>query len=225
MIPLGVLASANARGAPAPPAFDPYWANVVSLLHFDGANNGTTFTDEAGLLAWTAAGGATTTTAAAKYGAGGGQFHPNGARITSSAGIPGGMPGDFTIEAWVYPTDMVVGAIARWATSNRAIYLNTGATVAWYTGTTMNNLTGALSTNTWHHIAVVRQSGSIKVYVDGASTGATYIDSTDLSTAFTVGGDAFNQESKANLDEFRVTKGIARYTSNFSPPSGPFPNS
>lgn len=202
---------------------DPYWANVVSLLHFDGASGGTTFTDQASMT-WTASSGATTQAAAAKFGSAGGRFTPNGACITSGSAISGGMPGDFTIEAWVFPTAAGTCALCRWATSNRSIYINS-AQVAWYNGASMASLSGVMSLSTWHHVAVVRQSGTIRAYVDGVSSGATLVDATNLSTTFTVGGDTFNQELAGDMDEFRITKGVARYTSSFVPPTAPFPNS
>jgi hypothetical protein len=81
--------------------------------------------------------------------------------------------------------------------------------------------------NTWYHIALVRNGTSVKLYVNGDSTGTvegTAIGSyaiPDLATVLYIGDDAGIGEYYFNgwIDGLRVSKGIARWTSNFTPPS------
>src|SRR5690606_17008690 len=81
---------------------DPYWANVSALLHFDGEDESTTFTDETGRI-WTPGGDAKISTTGPKFGTGCGLFDGDGDYLTtaSSDGFAFGT-GDYTIEAWVY---------------------------------------------------------------------------------------------------------------------------
>jgi hypothetical protein len=81
-------------------------------------------------------------------------------------------------------------------------------------------------TATWHHIAVVGSSGTIKIYIDGVAQGNTAAQGTiiDSSSSYGVGraGDYSGLYFNGWIDEFRVSKGIARWTSNFTPPTAPY---
>jgi hypothetical protein len=87
---------------------------------------------------------------------------------------------------------------------------------------------GSLSSSTWYHIAIARSSGSTKMFVNGTQVGSTYSDTQDYTASnivigadsYTLGADPFN----GFIDDLRITKGVARYTSNFTPPTAAFPN-
>lgn len=100
-------------------------ANVLSMLHFDGANNSTTFTDAAGVLTWTRSGNAKISTAQHVFGGASGYFDGDGDYITSdaSSGLKSLLTQSFTISAWVYPT-------AIRASGTRVVSTG-GGTVAW----------------------------------------------------------------------------------------------
>ena len=84
--------------------------------------------------------------------------------------------------------------------------------------------------NEWTHFAVVRNSTLLTFYVNGTKVG----DSIDIGTAifynssslFTIGagtsGGIFVNALKGYIDELRISKGIARWTSNFTPETGPY---
>jgi len=78
--------------------------------------------------------------------------------------------------------------------------------------------------NTWKHFAFVRDSSStFTVYVDGVSVYSANL-STDLGSSKLHFGNIGDGSTYGYLDEFRITKGVARYTANFAPPTDAFPN-
>ena len=82
----------------------------------------------------------------------------------------------------------------------------------------------APSTDTWYHVAYVRNSGTTKLYIDGTEI-LSVSDATDYTdTYFTIGGwHATGYLLNGYLDEFRISH-VARYTSNFTPTTEAFPD-
>ena len=83
------------------------------------------------------------------------------------------------------------------------------------------------SSNVWYHIAVVRSGNIYNLYRDGSSvandTNSTIIN--DIVGDFMIGFDVQYASYLAGyVDEFRITKGIARWTANFTPPTTPYPD-
>jgi hypothetical protein len=82
--------------------------------------------------------------------------------------------------------------------------------------------------NTWYHVAVSRINGSTRLFINGTQSGATYADSTSYLNASGrpwIGINAFNSTQGLNgyIDDLRVTKGVARYIANFTPPQVALP--
>ena len=79
--------------------------------------------------------------------------------------------------------------------------------------------------NTWYHIAVVRSSSVTKIYINGIGTAGT-ADTYNYghSKSLTVGYDADDGIKMLNcyIDELRISKGVARWTSDFTPPSAAY---
>ena len=89
-----------------------------------------------------------------------------------------------------------------------------------YVGGTIINA-GSRVANTWQHIAVVKYNGNTKIYVDGTQSGSTYSDSNSYTATDM---DAIGYHPFAGyIDEFRITKGVARYTGNFTPRTTAWP--
>jgi hypothetical protein len=87
----------------------------------------------------------------------------------------------------------------------------------------------AATAGTWFHVALARASGQTRLFKDGTQVGSTYSDSSNYSNAemrLFARTDTFNSGAHLNgyIDEFRITKGVARYTANFTPPTAPFPD-
>jgi len=81
--------------------------------------------------------------------------------------------------------------------------------------------------DTWYHVAVVRSGTTCYIFVGGVSLAVTqdvaFGTTPDYSAVFSVGG-FYNAQSTVNgwMDEFRVSKGVARWTSNFTPPTSAY---
>jgi hypothetical protein len=87
--------------------------------------------------------------------------------------------------------------------------------------------TTSIAANTWYHVAVSRYAGNTRLFVNGVQDGSTYSDSTNyLAVAnrpvIGVGGGLAAFFFNGYIDDLRITKGIARYTSNFTPPTTAF---
>jgi hypothetical protein len=140
--------------------------------------------------------------------------------------------GDFTMECWIYPT---ASGSLRAIVDTRGTDIN--AAYGWflsasdkldflYKGSSPFRLTssGSVSTNTWTHVAVCRASGTLRLFINGNIDGsATVTDSLNGAAGTRIGGGYADGSGNPGfyltgyIDDLRITKGIARYTSNFTP--------
>lgn len=219
------------------------WGNdqyTKILLPFDGTNGSTTITDVnlgGTPNTWTANGNAALSTAAAKFGPssllcdGTGDYvsAPDSADFTLGTG-------EFTIDLWFNRQGgngtrrFMCGQGAGGSTTNAVgIELNgsnvvvgsagNGSSVTAVTGTTVITATG------WNHVAFVRTGNILKLFINGVQEGGDVAFSSSVlnsSTVFAVGrfGSLTTLTWNGYLDEFRLSVGVARWTSNFTPPTG-----
>jgi hypothetical protein len=218
-------------------AVDPSYSSIGLLLQFGGANNSTTFTDSGPLaLSGTTYGNAKISTAGGKFGGNCGVFDGAGDYIVfPSASVPR-FTGDFTIEAWVYPTDINDRSIASSSHSSDnnvqlfrmfdngdlQIYVN-GADV-------IPRTASGIVANQWQHMALCRSGSNTKLFIAGTQVGSTNTSWTGAFTCNVVGQHFFNGNAygnpgqfAGNLNELRATS-VALYTASFTPPAAPFPN-
>lgn len=212
---------------------DPFWANVVSLLHLDGTNGSTTITDETG-RAWTAQGNASISTAQARFNQslaldGTGDY----IQSADSADFDFGS-GDFTIECFArrsVSADQII--MGQWGVTvaNRSwlMYVSAGNTLTFAGHTTggFSHTDGQLtSTGVWYHVMACRSGGTLYLGVNGivASTAVSGALQNSPSPVQIGIYDGATLPFNGFIDEVRITKGVARYTANFTPPSAPFPN-
>lgn len=230
----------------APAVGDPDYDKVALLLHGDGANGSTTFTDSSAVPKTVAAlGGAVVSTAQSKWG-GASISGENTAgarvRINSHADFDMGA-GDFTVECWAY-------VVARNASNFECFVARRIATGYWGFWLQIDQATGcpefsmcntsfsvfkATSTTTfplgqWVHLAGVRNGSQIKLFVNGVQAASTAVSGTNYGSTEPVvllGTSDGDARFKLNgyIDDLRITKGVARYTANFTPPTEPFLNS
>lgn len=219
---------------------------TVSLLHFDGADASTTFTDESGKT-WTARGNAQLDTAQKKFG-------------TASLLLDGTTDyidtpdhddfnfgsGDFTVDFWFRPAatpsnyDTWFGQWQSGTPSQEDVfkfdYGNAGE-LRWYStsgnvdkGYYYTSSLHPLSANTWYHLAIVRNNSNFYIFKDGVSLALVEVTAIstntlpDLTGTPTIGTDLVNAGRDVNgwIEEFRVSKGIARWTANFTPQEYPY---
>lgn len=206
-----------------------------ALLHFNGANNSTTFTDESGKT-WTPAGNAKISTAQYKFAPSAGVFDGAGDYITTpdSADFDFGS-GDFTIDFWIRPAALAATYIIFTKRTNNTIvppfhiYIDATklyglATHAVDWDTNVNGLHGWL-VDTWHHVAWVRYGNVHTLYNDGNSLGTPVTKTGALKVNNNVvvcGGDTNADYVNGYIDEVRVSKGIARWTTDFIPPTAAY---
>ncbi len=138
--------------------------------------------------------------------------------------------GDFTIEAWIYPTTVsptYQGIFSTTGTSSSDIQVQLNNNLLRFTSYTVQIAitTSTISANQWTHIAVCRFGGTTYLYVNG-NLGGSGTDSTNWVANPANIGAIFNSSYSFSgyIDDFRVTKGIARYTQNFTPPQNAYPN-
>lgn len=146
---------------------------------------------------------------------------------TPSSNAFGFGTGDYTVETWVYG-DFSTGYKTvfdnRFIDLGIVIYLAPSSALM-----VMNNVAviisgGTVPTNTWAHIAVVKNGTTVTAYLNGTSVGsATDTRTYSLSTNASIGADTVPSSYFVGyMDDFRITK-YARYTANFTPPTAAFP--
>ena len=203
-------------------------------------------TTNAGILDATAsnvletAGNAQISTVQKKYGTGSMLFDGNGDYLVSPSGTAYHLPGDFTIECWVYQnsTAGTQGVIVKRR-------LDTTETGTWgivadagifsfqkLQVTVVGTNFGTSVANTWQHIAVCRQGSTIRMFLNGTQS-ASVTDSTNYTNTRNLIIGAWNRSGAGDvptqgwfngyIDDLRITKGVARYTANFTPPTAALP--
>jgi hypothetical protein len=143
--------------------------------------------------------------------------------------------GDFTIETWFKRTvdDEYQTIYSNTYNNGVEIYLTnavgTSVGVRLWVKNSYYDFEGSYTPDTimWHHLALTRSSNSTKCFIDGVQQGSAQTISTDISGAseyLRIGTrvDQLKDYFTGYLDEYRVSKGIARWTSNFTPPTEPY---
>ena len=146
--------------------------------------------------------------------------------------------GDFTLEAFVYPTANNANKTVLstdWGANGSILvtYSHPSAGGAGKfglfdhtesAGSPVITTSSTYAINTWHHIALVRNGNSHKFYINGTEDGSNTYDANDYNRdVFVVGAvyDSGGETFQGKISNVRVTKGSALYTSNFTTPSEP----
>jgi len=228
----------NAGVSPGNPS---YYTKL--LLHSDGANNSETFIDETAKTV-TAIGNARMDTSNTKFGSSSADFDGNNSclSLADSSDWDFGS-GNFSIDFWIKVNSLASnqfifgqanpggnrGGTSFWlsiSTDGAINFYPSNGSLPDYVLTTAAKLT---VDSVFHHIAIVRSADVVYCYIDGLQDAAklslpasyTLID---VPYQFAVGrmGEYPVSCANCNIDEFRVSKGIARWTSNFTPPTAAY---
>lgn len=210
------------------------------LLHMDGSNGGTVFTDSAaggGPKTWTAGGTGNTSTAASKFGgsslacgAGAGWIStPDSVNFTLGAN-------NWTVDCWFNRqggdgTRRIIFGQGSAAAGGSVIYMELDVANKLYGFSTTSGaaITGTtvITTTGWHHAALVRTGNTMKMFLDGVQEGGdvavsgTLVDSTQNLSIGRL-GDYAPLNWNGYIDEFRLSVGIARWTAGFTPPTSAY---
>ena len=229
-------------------------SSITSLLHFDGANGSTTFTDESGKT-WTVFGGAEIDTTTFKFGTASGLFvrstdswiqTPNDTDFDVGAG-------EFTVHCWVNKITSLSSAISFMAIFGQSSSDGTDHAIICRfieqsggdmievllqddtSAATVYTITGAtgLSDNFWNHIALVRSTNTMTLYINGVADGTVDLTGVTVNASINkfgigIAGEIDPTTSASvwesfdgRVEEFVYMKGIAKWTADFPVPSGP----
>ena len=141
--------------------------------------------------------------------------------------------GDLTFEFWMYQDiaqsntfRCVLGASTYGGGIPFTLYTYGSNVAIWLSNSGGPHINAAFTATTWQHVAVVRNSGTWKLYVDGTSGGSSTTGGTYNFAAtadFRFGENlAGSYDWKGYIQNARFTKGLARYTSNFTPATSEF---
>jgi hypothetical protein len=199
------------------------------LMHFDGANGSTTFTDAKGVSTFTIASGSPViSTAQQKFGTA--SFYPGASGTsfiqTATNDALWTFAADYTIDFWIYPTSFAV-QLNLVGNSVWAFYVSSAGNATFNDGAT-SYLCGAVSLNTWSHIAVARAGSTGKAFANG-TVGQTRTSTGTIGASghLLVGSNGVYGASASNLcymDELRIINGTAVWTAGFTPPTSAYTN-
>ena len=138
--------------------------------------------------------------------------------------------GDFTMECWIYPLASAQTMYVVSGSSSCAVLgVYTGASGQLFLGneqiTNSAGYTGTLNIaiNTWHHVAITRQSGTVKIYWNGVFQTTSTNGPADFTNPCYIVGTNNSGDSPVNgyVSNVRLVKGTAVYTANFTPSTTP----
>lgn len=227
-------------------AGDPYFSNVKLLLHMDGTNGGTVFTDSsASPHTMEPLSGASTSTAQKLFGTA--SFNANASRIVvtpAAAELQLGAS-DFTVEIAAYLNSAGAGTdgVLLWLPTtgaptplyisyNTSHVLNVRGTDDAGTQIFSISTLAAMSDDVWHRICIQRSGSTFRLFLDGVSQGtassaatlATFTHDPSVSRGLSIGGKFGVIYLDGFIDEFRYTVGTARYGTSYTPDAAAFAN-
>lgn len=217
------------------------------LLHMNGTSGSTTFTDSATSKTVSSNGSAQITTAQYKFGGASGYFNGTSSYLYCADDADWNFwNNDFTLDFWANFSSLPVnggssfnllsqmespGTGAYWAmdiTNSSGIYK-----LGFYNAVTLpyTLYTVSITTGTWYHFAVSRSNNTLYLFLNGTLLGSHSVTATtlDISAPMTIGCMILSGTAQrffnGYLDELRISKGIARWTSNFTPPTSEYATS
>lgn len=203
------------------------------MLHMNGTDASTTFTDSSSSARTvTVAGDAQIDTAQSKFGGASGLFDGTGDWLTVANHADFDISsGDWTIDFWMRQADLTARQIigkSKQSASFDGWYLTSDGSgnLQFYSGTNTLRITAssAFSATTWAHVALVQSGTTITMYLNGTSVGSWVGNPTEYDSPLAIGTNLTTGTGRysGHLDELRFSKGIARWTANFTPPTAAY---
>lgn len=209
---------------------DTYISKVTALLHGDGTNGSTFFPENSGyqtMLVQQESTGSTISTAVSKY-SGSSINIVNNSAITLSNTNGNIFTADYTVEGWFYPTALVNDTGLFSKSTDMALSIDADGSISiWSTATKVYTSSPSIITiNAWNHVALSRIESNNYVFVNGNLI-TTYVRSGniwDVVAPVRLGQYTTNPTFLGYVEEFRITNGAGRYTSNFILETFAYPN-
>lgn len=212
---------------------DDNWASVALLLHMDGTDGSTTFTDSSTTpKTVTAYGNAHIETDESRFGGASAYFDGNGDYLSIAGQALG--TGNFSVEGWFYLKELNKGGVIFDARSSDldssgfALYARSSNKLTFGRGNpfTATEGTTTLVADTWYHAALTRSSGTVRGFLNGnLEFTVTGVTANYSRTTWRTGqGPVLAALAAMYVDDLRATPGVARYTDSFTAPDSAFPN-
>ena len=212
---------------------DVHFPKVRLLLPLDGSNGATATSDSSNDNRTITFVGSDSNISTAQNKFGGSSLSITGgsSRITTPGTSNLSATGDFTMEVWIYnsSTSDYPCLITNGASSNElSLYLastTSNQILRMWNNGSATNFSTTLPQNQWYHFALVRSGSTVKLYVNGTADSTTRSDSGTYGwgsqSNLHIGGypTRTDYNFEGYLDDFRLTIGLARYTTNFTPPT------
>jgi len=229
-----LIGSDTSNAYAAEVAADANWADVVLALKFDSD-----FTDLTSSHTVTAT-NAVISSVQSKFGGSSAYFDGTGdyLSVPNSSDFLILWGTDSTIDFWVYPTNIAgTGTIvSMWGAAETrlfAVWVDNGKIVLnystnginWYQATSSD---AAIAGDVWSHVELSLASGTLKIFVNGVSVFSGSVSGTDTcNQPLIIGGTGNNGGTPTYpfagyIDDFRITKGVARHTAAFDAPTTEF---
>lgn len=234
-ITIGIRSSAKRRVA----VTDPYWSSVVAVLHgeslVDSSSTNATITNH----------GVTINNATYKYGAGSLYFNGSGYLTMPDNELYNLGSNNFTIEAYIHQTARsgsnggIIGKQRGTVSYGEYCFTTDSSGKIVFAATTGGEQGGswnlisitssiAIPLNAWTHVAVTRSGTTLKLWIGGVcvGTGTASGSITNGTSLLSIGSnkDGGQYSFTGYIDEVRITNGVARYTTSFTPPASAFPD-
>ena len=182
-------------------------------------------------------GNAQISTTQSKFGGSSMYFDGTGDYLVSPSNLVNSLGSDFTIEAWVYPTVAsgtfglaVAGTYDGASNGGWSLIVNRSNAGPIglgfiYANAVQSTYGTYLSTNTWTYITVSRSGSTLRLFVNGTIVTTTTYSTVDSVVApLYIGSQGTSSAPfQGYIDDLRITRGYARYTSNFAAPTSAFP--
>ncbi len=220
----------STSGASPAEETDPYFDNVVLLMHMNGTDGGTTFTDNSNSAhAISVVGNAQTSTSQSKFNGSSALFDGSGDKLSIPDSADFNLSGgDYTIEFFLrFSTVKSCSFVHQSSGLGEWAFFREGNVLYYQRRGGSQNVAAAWtpSSGVWYYIAITRSGSSTQIWVDGTSLVTSSNDpSMDTSKPLLIGGfsDLSSYDLNGNMAEMRITKGVARDVSNV--PTAPFPD-
>ncbi|MDT7836369.1 LamG-like jellyroll fold domain-containing protein [Aquabacterium sp. OR-4] len=217
---------------------DPNFSQTSLLLRGEGTADSTAVVDSSmpQKKVTVSSAGASINTSVVKMGSGSIYFDGASGVLSVPADVSLNLGGsDWTAEFWMYPQGnfskyRTILSRRPWGATPEASYevgleKGTGKLYFW-TGGTVWTSPSAVSLNSWTHVAVAQSGSNVLLFLNGtlvrtvAATAHNRQDSHPLHIGAFYSSES--QHYQGYLDDLRITKGLARYTSNFTVPTTPY---